>query len=66
MIQPTSPRTERAFRLGPLEFDEERWRKLLALAEDDRRDALGYLTIVAEQHIDRRFLQLARRKRQAA
>ena len=66
MTQTTAPRSARAIRLGPLEFDEERWRKLHALAEADRRDALAYLNIVAEQHIDRRYPQLERRRRPAA
>jgi len=51
-----------AVRLGDIEFDEERWRKLVELARADRRDVRAYLTIVAEAHIDRRWPQLIRKR----
>jgi len=62
MTQSTPHRTPRCVRLGDLELDEDRWRKLSDLAADDRRDPRAYALIVVESHIDRQWARLARKK----
>jgi hypothetical protein len=65
MTQSTPHSRPRGVRLGDLELDEDRWRKLFELAEDDRRDPRAYALIVVESHIDRHWPRLARKKGQA-
>jgi hypothetical protein len=48
--------------LGDLELDEDRWRKLADLAEDDRRDPRAYVLVLIESHVDRQWPRLARKK----
>jgi hypothetical protein len=63
---PHGSKAHRGVRLGDLELDEDRWRKLFELATDDRRDPRDYALIVLETHVDRQWLRRTRRKASVA